>query len=73
MIEKLKHKMSANTQLFSRYRKRQNQYYQNKMFRKTAGNFTENTNVKNAPTKEELDNFWKERFEKRFNTMKKLT
>jgi len=31
------------------------------------------TNVKIAPTKEELDNFWKEIFEKSFNTMKKLT
>jgi len=29
--------------------------------------------VKNAPTKEEMDNFWKEIFEKRFNTMMKLT
>jgi len=27
--------------------------------------------VKNAPTKEEIENFWKER--KRFNRMRKLT
>jgi len=32
------------------------------------------TNVKNAPTTEEIENFWKEIFgEKRFKTMKKLT
>jgi len=29
--------------------------------------------VKNASTKEEMENCWKEIFEKRFNTMKKLT
>ena len=48
VIEKLKHKMSAKTQLFSRYWKRQNQYYQNKMFRKTAGNFTERYQCENC-------------------------
>jgi len=32
------------------------------------------TNVKNAPTTEEIENFWKEIFGgKRFKTMKKLT
>jgi len=32
-IEELKQKVSAKMQRFSRYRQRQNQYYQNKMFR----------------------------------------
>jgi DNA repair ATPase RecN len=33
MIEELKQKVSAKTQRLFRYRKRQNQYYQNKLFR----------------------------------------
>jgi len=32
VIEELKQKVSAKTQRLSRYRKRQNQYYQNKLF-----------------------------------------
>ena len=33
LIEELKQKVAAKTQRLSRYRKRQNQYYQNKLFR----------------------------------------
>jgi len=33
VIEELKQKVSAKTHRLSRYRKRQNQYYQNKLFR----------------------------------------
>jgi glutathione peroxidase-family protein len=29
--------------------------------------------VKNTPTKEEIENFWKEMFGQKFNTMNKLT
>jgi len=44
-------------QRFSRYRKRQNYYYQNKMFKTECKKFynllrQKNTNVKNAPTKD---------------------
>jgi len=39
-IEELKQKVSAKMQRFSRYRQRQNQYYQNKMFRTDCKNFT---------------------------------
>jgi hypothetical protein len=38
LIEELKQKDAAKTQRLSRYRKRQNRYYQNKMFR-TVRNF----------------------------------
>jgi len=63
-IEELKQKVSAKTQRFSRYRKRQTQYYQNKTFRTDCKKFykplrQKNTNVKNAPTKEETEKFWK--------------
>jgi hypothetical protein len=34
LTEKLKQKVSAKTQRLCRYRKRQNQYYQNKLFRR---------------------------------------
>ena len=37
--EELKQKVSAKTQRLFRYRKRQNQYYQNKLLRQTARNF----------------------------------
>jgi tetrahydromethanopterin S-methyltransferase subunit B len=33
LIEELKQKISAKTPRLSRYKKRQNQYYQNKLFR----------------------------------------
>jgi hypothetical protein len=51
----------------SRYNKRQNQYYQNKIFRMDCKKVysllrQKNTNVKNVPTKEETGNFSKERF-----------
>ena len=56
-------------QRFSRYRKRQNQYYQKKMFRTDCKKFynlprEKNTNVQNAPTKE-TENFWREIFGKK--------
>jgi membrane protein involved in colicin uptake len=65
LIEELKQKFSAKTQRLSRYRKRQNQYYENKLFRtycKKFCNFLRQTypNVKNAPDKEEVENFWGE-------------
>ena len=67
---KLKQKVSAKTQRLSRYRKRQNQYYQNKLFRtecKKSYNCLRQTysNVKNAPHKEEVENFWREVYGKR--------
>jgi len=39
LIEELKQKVSAKTQRLSRYRKRQNQYYQNKLFRTDCKKF----------------------------------
>jgi hypothetical protein len=62
LIEELKQKVSAKTQRLSRYRKRQNQYYQNKLFRTYCKKFYSrlrqpNPNVKNAPGNEEVENF----------------
>jgi len=64
VIEELKQKVSAKTQQLYRYRKRQNQYYQNMMFRidsKKFYNFLTQTysNMENAPGKEEVENFWR--------------
>ena len=64
MIEELTQKVSAKTQRLSRYRKRQNQYYQNKLFRTDCKKFYNRlrqtyTNVNNAPGKEEVENFWR--------------
>jgi hypothetical protein len=61
VMEELKQEVSAKTQRVSTYRKRRNQYYQNKMFRTDCKKFYSllrqtNTNVKNAPTKEEIEN-----------------
>jgi pyruvate/2-oxoacid:ferredoxin oxidoreductase beta subunit len=39
VIEELKQKVSAKTQRLSRYRKRQNQHYQNKLFRTDCKKF----------------------------------
>jgi hypothetical protein len=69
-IEELKQKVSTKTQRLSRYRKRQNQYYQNKMFRTDCKKFYNrlqqpNPNVKNAPGKEEVENFWREIYGKK--------
>jgi hypothetical protein len=65
LIEDLKQKFAAKTQRLSRYRKRQNHYYQNKMFRTECKKFYNQlrqtySSVKNAPKKEEVDNFWRE-------------
>ena len=65
VYEELKQKVLAQTQQLSRYRKRQNQYYQHKMFKTDCKKLysllrQKNTNVKNAPTKEEIKTFWKE-------------
>ena len=67
VTEELKQKVSAKAQQFSRHKKRQNQYYQNKIFRTDSKKFynplrKKNTNVKNAPTEEEIQKFWKEIF-----------
>ena len=64
LIEELKQKVSAKTQRLSRYKKRQNQYYQNKLFRtdcKKFNNCLRQTypKVNNAPGKEEVENFWR--------------
>jgi len=69
VIEELKQKVSAKTQQLFRYRKRQNQYYQNKLFRidcKKFYNCLRQTycSVKNAPDKEEVENFWREIYRK---------
>jgi hypothetical protein len=50
--------------------KRQTQYYQNKLFRTDCKKFYSCLrqtcpNVKNAPDKEQVENFWKEIYEKK--------
>jgi hypothetical protein len=62
--EELKQKLLAKTQRLSRYKKRQKQYCQNKMFRTDCKKFYNlfrhtNTNVKKAPSKEDIENFWR--------------
>jgi hypothetical protein len=70
LIEELKQKSSAKTQRLSRYRKRQNQYYQNKLFRTDCKKFYNhlrqpNPKMKNTPGKEEVENFWREIYGKK--------
>jgi len=65
LIEELKQKVSAKMQQLSRYRKRRTQYYQNKLFRTDCKKFYNRLwqpkpNMKNAPGKEEVENFWRE-------------
>ena len=60
VIEELKQKVSAKTQRLSRYRKRQNQYYQNKLFKTDCKKFYNclrqtHSNVKNGSDKEEVE------------------
>ena len=67
LIEKIKQNVSAKTQRLSRYRKRHTQCYQNKLFRTDCKKFYNrlrqpNPNVKNAPGKEKVENFWSEIF-----------
>jgi len=69
VIEELKQRVSAKTQRLSRYRKRQNQYYQNKLFRTDCKKFYNclrqtYSNVKNERDKEEVENFWREMYGK---------
>jgi hypothetical protein len=64
VIEELKQKVSAKTQRLFRYKKRQRQYYQKKMFRTDCKKFYNffrhtNTNVKKAPRKEDIESFWR--------------
>jgi hypothetical protein len=70
LIEELKQKVSTKMQRLSRDRKRQNHYYQNKLFRTDCKKFYNhlqqpNPNVKNAPGKEEVENFWREIYGKK--------
>ena len=62
LTEELKQKFSAKAQRLSRYRKRQKQYYQNKLFRTDCKKFYNRLrqtypNVNNAPGREEVENF----------------
>ena len=70
LIEELKQKVSARTQRLSRYKKRQTQYYQNKLFRTDGKKFYNrlrqpNPSVKKASGKEEVENFWREIYGKK--------
>jgi hypothetical protein len=72
LIEELKQKVSTKTQRLSRYRKRQNQYYQNKLFRTDCKKFyirlrQTYPNVNNAPGKEEVENSGEKYMGKSFN------
>ena len=69
LVEEHKQKVSAKTQRLSRYRKRQNQYYQNKQFRIDCKKFYNclrqlYPNVNNAPGKDEVD-FWRKIYGKK--------
>jgi len=68
LIEELKQKVAAKTQQLSRYRKIQNQYYQNKLFRTECKKFYNQltqtySSMKNVSEKEEVENFWREIYE----------
>jgi predicted metal-binding protein len=70
LIEELKQKVFAKMQRLSRYRKRRTQYYQNKLFRTDCKKFYNRLrqpkpNVKNAPGKEAVENFWREIYGKK--------
>jgi len=65
MIEELKQRVSAKTLRLSGQGKRQKRYCQNEMFRTDNRKFCsflrqKIINEKNAPTKEEIQDFWKE-------------
>jgi hypothetical protein len=75
-LDQLKQKVSAKTRLLSRYRKRQNQYYQNKLFRTDSRKFYNclrqtYPNLKNAHGKEEVEKFWRKIYGKKFNIMER--
>ena len=75
LIEEFKQKVSVKTQRLSRYRKRQNQYYQNKLFRKDCKKFYNRLNqtypnVNNAPGRD-VENFWRKIYGKKFNIMER--
>ena len=62
VIGELKQKVLAKTQRLSRYRKRQNQYYQKRLFRTDWKKFYNSlrqtySTVKIPPHKEEVENF----------------
>ena len=70
LIEELKQKVSTKTQRLSRYKKRQTQCYQSKLFRtdgkKVYNRLRQpNSNAKNAPGKEEVANSWREIMKKK--------
>jgi len=79
VIEELKQRVSAKTQRLSGQGKSKKQYYQNKTFRTKNKKFCsflrqKNINKKNAPTKEEIQDFWKEIIgKKKSKTLKKLS
>jgi hypothetical protein len=59
LIEELKRKAAAKTRQLSRYRKRHNQYYQNKLFMTECKKFYNQlrqtySSVKNVPEEEEV-------------------
>ena len=69
LIEELKQKMSAKTQRLRRCKKRQDQYYHNKLFKtdcKKCYNRLGRTYriVKDAPDRDRTENFWREIHEK---------
>ena len=73
LIEELEQKVSAKALRLSRYRKRQNQYYQNKLFRTDCKKFYNRfrqtyPSVNNAPGREEVENFWRKIYGKKSST-----
>jgi adenosine deaminase len=68
LIEELKQKVSATTQI----QEVQTQFYQNEIFRTDCKNFYNRLrqtfpSVNNAPGKDEVENFWREIYGKKFN------
>ena len=69
LIEELKPKISAKTQRLAKSKKRQDEYYHNKLFKTDCKEFYNRLGktyriVKDAPDKERIENFWREIYEK---------
>ena len=78
LIEELKQKFSAKTQRLSRYKKRQKQYYQNKLFRTDCKKFYNRLrqtypNANNDQVKKKWRTSGEKYMGKNFNVMERQT
>ena len=70
ITESLKQRMMVLNNRLKRYIERQKQYQDNYLFENSPEKFYEqlrgtNINIDNAPTKEELDAYWRSKFEQK--------